>query len=178
MSIWFSCIHEDRNIVLVKVWVELHIVSTLSQSIILGIDFMLNYNLIPNTVNLTAELPQVFNFPLERPTNVALASIRILTGEWMTIPAWCAHAITTPSHMSTNDDYVFSPQPVSRPRLRALKDISPVDMMTSLINTNSSGVKFTNHSEHLIHICKNKFLGQARTLVFRDNVQETKAIPE
>lgn len=89
---------------------ELHIVSTLSQLVIFVIDFMLDYDLVPNAVNLTEELSQDLKFPLERPLNGALTKVRIQATKQISISERCAIAITTRSHMLTNVDYVFSPQ--------------------------------------------------------------------
>lgn len=46
--------------------------------------------------------------------------------------------------------------------------------MTSMINTNCTGVIFLNHSEKPIHIRKDGYLGPARVLVFGDKVPQTK----
>lgn len=85
VPIWIQFIDGNQNSVLAKVLAELHIVPTLSQPEFLAMDFMLDYDLVPNAVNLTVEPPQDLKFPLELPANGALASIRILSAKRITI---------------------------------------------------------------------------------------------
>lgn len=100
-------------------------VPTFSQAVILGRNFMLDYDLVPYTVNLTEELPQDLKFPLKRPPNGAIDSVRILATERITIPRRYTYATMTYSHMTTNVDYVFSLRSVLRRRLRILKRHHP-----------------------------------------------------
>lgn len=64
----------------------MHLILSLSQPLILGMDFMLDYELVPNALRLTAELLESLNFTLERPASRVFALFKVVTAETVTVP--------------------------------------------------------------------------------------------
>lgn len=132
----------------------MHVVPSLSQSVILGMDFMLDYELVLNALMLTAEFRGSFKFALQRLASGAFSSVKVVAAEMVTIPEQYTLAVTIESGMTSNVDYAFIPRILSRSRLRALDNLNPVEMITSQRTATTNSVIFINSSEYPICIRK------------------------
>lgn len=144
-----------------KVWPKVHIVPSLSQPLIIDMYFMLDYKLIPNAITLAAEFQGSLKFALERSASGAFASVQVVAAETVTILGRYVHIVTMCSRITLGVDYAFTTHIVSHTRLRTLNDVSPVEMMTSLMMTTTNDMMITNHSQYPIRICKGDKLEQA-----------------